>query len=373
MKEKTFNNFYFLYSLKRISSLGDVKIKAITENFKSFDEIELSVFRKINIASEAEKIINDIKTGKFSEWYLRLTERCRKEKIGITTILDDDYPVNLKNIYDPPPYLYYKGKLSDNDRYSIGIVGTRYPSDYGRFSCLKIVKELSAMNIPVISGMAMGIDYLAHKKCLEHGNLTYAILGSGVNVIYPKSSKYVYDTIIEQGGSVISEFDIDAKPDKVNFPRRNRIISGISLGVVIIESGIRGGSLITAEFAIDQNRELFAVPGNINSAQSDGCNELLKKNFAKLITNADDIVSEFRYRIPEDFLSSKVEKKLRISELSVFEETILGKLGFELPMHIDEISNQTGINVSDCLVNLLTLEFKGLVNQLPGKNFLRNG
>ncbi|MCU0373221.1 MAG: DNA-processing protein DprA, partial [Ignavibacteria bacterium] len=160
---------------------------------------------------------------------------------------------------------------------------------------------------------------------------------------------------------------------KINFPRRNRIISGISLGIVVIESGIRGGSLITAEFAIDQNRELFAVPGNINSKQSDGCNELLKKNFAKLITNAEDIVSEFRYRIPEELLSRKKEEGLKIPELSVFEENILGKLVSDIPMHIDEISAQTGINVSDCLVNLLTLEFKGLVNQLPGKNFLRNG
>ncbi|MCU0373583.1 MAG: DNA-protecting protein DprA, partial [Ignavibacteria bacterium] len=199
MTEKTFKNFYFLHSLKGIPNLGDVKIKAITESFKSLDDIEPSVFRKANVASEAEKIINSMHSGKYTEGFLRITERCRKDKIEITTLLDDDYPVNLRNIYDPPPFLYYKGKLSERDRYSIGIVGTRYPSDYGRFSCLKIVNELSALNIPVISGMAMGIDYLAHRKCLEHRNLTYAILGSGVNVIYPKSSKYVYDTIIEQG------------------------------------------------------------------------------------------------------------------------------------------------------------------------------
>jgi DNA processing protein len=373
MTEEKLRNFYFLYSLKGISNLGDVKIKAITENFKSFEEVETSVFKKADIASEAEKIINNIIRGKYSDGILKITERCREAKIEITTILDDDYPFNLRNIYDPPPFLYYKGNLSEKDRYSIGIVGTRYPSDYGRFSCQKIVKELSALNIPVISGMAMGIDYMAHEKSLENGNITYAILGSGVNVVYPKSSKYIYDTIIEQGGSVISEFDIDAKPDKINFPRRNRIISGISLGVVIIESGIRGGSLITAEFAIDQNRELFAVPGNINSRQSDGCNELIKKNFAKLVTNAEDIVTEFRYRIPGEFLAINVGKKIITSELSIFEETILGKLDFEMPMHIDEISIQTGINVSDCLVNLLTLEFKGLVNQIPGKNFIKNG
>jgi DNA processing protein len=372
MTEKIFNNFYFLHSLKEIPNLGDVKIKAVTENFKSFNDIDTYVFRKLNIVSEAEKIIGNINNKKYPDEFLSLTEKCSDNKIEITTVLDDDYPLNLKNIYDPPPYLFYKGKLTEKDKYSIGIVGTRYPSDYGRFSCQKIVKELSAMNIPVISGMAMGIDYQAHKKCLECGNLTYAVLGSGVNVIYPKSSKYIYDTIIEQGGSVLSEFDIDAKPDKVNFPRRNRIISGISLGVVIIESGIRGGSLITAEFAIDQNRELFAVPGNINSIQSDGCNELLKKNFAKLVINAEDIISEFRYRIPEEFLTGRKDIKPKTSELNIFEENILSILDFEKPMHIDEISNQTRMNISDCLVNLLTLEFKGLVNQLPGKNFIKN-
>jgi len=372
MTEKTLTNFYFLHSLKGIPNLGVVKIKSVTENFKSLNEIDTSVFRKFNIFSEVEKIIDNINNNRYPDEFLKIAERCRDNKIEITTVLDDDYPVNLRNIYDPPPFLYYKGKLYEKDRYSIGIVGTRYPSDYGRFSCLKIVKELSAMNIPIISGMAMGIDFLAHKKCLEHSNLTYAVLGSGINVIYPKSSKYIYDTIIEQGGAVLSEFDIDAKPDKVNFPRRNRIISGISLGVVIVESGIRGGSLITAEFTIDQNRELFAVPGNINSSQSDGCNELLKKNFAKLVTNAEDIISEFRYRIPEEFLTIRQEKILKTPELNVFEENILGKLDFVKPLHIDEISCQTKMNVSDCLVNLLTLEFKGLVNQLPGKNFLRN-
>jgi DNA processing protein len=372
MKEKTINNFYLLHSLKGIPNLGDVKIKYITENIECFDNIDHSIFKKFNITFEAEKVLNNIEKKTYPEEFLKIVKTCKDNKIEITTVFDEDYPLNLRNIYDPPPYLYYRGRLSDKDRYSIGIVGTRYPTDYGRYSCLKITSELSALNIPVISGMAMGIDFTAHKKCLEQGNLTYAILGSGANVIYPKSSRFIYDSIIESGGAVLSEFETDAKPDKMNFPRRNRIISGISLGTVIIESGIKGGSLITAEFAIDQNRELFAVPGNINSNRSEGCNELLKKNYAKLVTNAEDIITEFKYRIPEDYLFHKAEKKIKTPGLNLFEEKILAVLDMEKPVHIDEISNLTGINISDCLVNLLTLEFQGSVIQLPGKNFTKN-
>lgn len=371
MTDDTINNFYFLYTLKRINKLGDVKIKSITEGKNSPRDIDINVFNKFNIAKEAENAINSIINKTFPDDFLRVVSECTESSINVSTVFDENFPFNLRNIYDPPPYLYYKGRLSEKDKYSIGIVGTRYPSDYGRYTCQKITAELSNLHIPVISGMAMGIDYTAHKKCLDTGNLTYAILGSGVNVIYPKSSSFIYAGIIEQGGAVISEFDIFAKPDKTNFPRRNRIISGISLGTVIIESGIKGGSLITAEYAIDQNRELFAVPGNINSIRSEGCNELIKKNFAKLVTNTDDIITELKYRIPEENLISKPDRKVRTTELNFFEEKILVILDPEKPVNIDEISNLTGINISDCLVNLLSLEFKGLVNQLPGKNFIR--
>lgn len=372
MTDETVNNFYFLFTLKGINKLGEVKIKSITENTISPKDIDIRILNKFNIVKETENAINNIIKNTLPDDFRRVVSECIESDINVTTVFDENYPLNLRNIYDPPPYLYYKGRLSDKDRYSIGIVGTRYPSDYGRYTCQKITAELSSLNIPVISGMAMGIDYTAHRKCLDLGNLTYAILGCGVNVVYPKSSTVIYDGIIEKGGAVISEFDINAKPDKTNFPRRNRIISGISLGTVIIESGIKGGSLITAEYAIDQNRELFAVPGNINSIRSEGCNELIKKNFAKLVTNSDDIITELKYRIPEEYFISKSEKKQGTNELNLFEEKILVVLDAEKPVNIDEISNLTGINISDCLVNLLSLEFKGMINQLPGKNFVRN-
>ncbi|MCE1164693.1 MAG: DNA-processing protein DprA, partial [Bacteroidetes bacterium] len=251
------------------------------------------------------------------------------------------------------------------------IVGTRYPSDYGRKACSDLTRELSKFGIPIISGMAIGIDSTAHMTALEEGNRTYAVLGGGIDRIYPPGNKALSERISECG-ALISEFDTGLQAERMNFPRRNRIISGISQGTVIIESGLKGGSLITAEFAIDQNREVFAVPGNINSKKSDGCNNLIKKGAAKLVSSAEDIVSELSYDFRES-IGGKIKGRpaKELPQLSVFETNIYGVLDGKDAIHIDKISEMTGLNISDCLVNLLMLEFKGLISQLPGKFFLR--
>jgi DNA processing protein len=191
-------------------------------------------------------------------------------------------------------------------------------------------------------------------------------------VIYPPENEKLYNEIIENG-AVISEFELGTGPDKVNFPRRNRLISGISVGTLIIESGLKGGSLITAEFALDQNKEVFAVPGYIYSKKSEGCNNLIKKGQAKLIGSVEDIFSELNYKLDgflkKDMVNLKDIEKQNI-ELRIFEKSIIDILSSE-PKHIDEINTATGLSISDCLVNLLSLEFKGLIKQLPGKYFLK--
>jgi DNA processing protein len=375
--EKT-ETLKYLYFLTKVKNLGNVKIKNILSYKKKFDEdflFNYEALKRIDGINDiiAGNIINAKKNFSLIEKdFEKNLKRCEKEEIKIVSILDEEYPENLRNIYDAPVILYYKGNLTKNDLYSLSIVGTRYPSEYGKNVCRKIVEELSHNMIPVISGMARGIDSFAHKTAITNNNMTYAVLGCGVDVVYPRENDKLYDEIIENG-AVISEFELGTGPDKVNFPRRNRIISGISLGTLIVETGLRGGSLITAEFALDQNKEIFAIPGYIYSKKSEGCNNLIKKGQAKLIDSVEDIFSELSYKLDgflkKDILNLKESEK-KVIDLGIFEKSIFDVLSNE-PMHIDSINSKTGLSISDCLVNLLSLEFKGLIKQLPGKYFIR--
>lgn len=377
MQNSKSENLKLFYFLKSITSLGDVRIRRIAEKFNNLGHLfssDLQTLKSIDGISEktlreVESAVN--KSNVFEESYLKLLEKLEKSNIKVTTIFDENYPQNLKNIYDAPVILYYYGNMSESDRYSIGIVGTRTPSDYGRKVCRDLSKELANRGLPVVSGLAIGIDSIAHNSCLESGGITYAVLGSGVDNLYPPDNKHLYERIKETG-AVISEFEIGSKAEKVNFPRRNRVVSGISLGTLIVESRIKGGSLITAEFALDQNRELFAVPGNITAKNSDGCNNLIKKGYAKLVSSVDDIISEFNIQI-SDLVNTKSNKipDTEQKEMNVFEQKIYNVLNDTEPTNIDKICELTELNISDCLVNLLTMEFKGLVSQLPGKYFLK--
>jgi DNA processing protein len=375
--EKT-ETLKYLYFLTKVKNLGNVKIKNILSYKKKFDEdflFNYEALKRIEGINDiiAGNIINAKKNFSLIERdFEKVLQRTEKEEIKIVSILDEEYPENLKNIYDAPVILYYKGNLTKNDLYSLSIVGTRYPSEYGKNVCRKIVEELSHNMIPVVSGMARGIDSLAHKTAITCNNMTYAVLGCGVDVVYPRENDKLYNEIIENG-AVISEFELSTGPDKVNFPRRNRIISGISVGTLIVETGLRGGSLITAEFALDQNKEIFAVPGYIYSKKSEGCNNLIKKGQAKLIDSVDDIFSELSYKL-DGFLKKDIlnlnESEKKVIDMSIFEKSIFDVLSNE-PIHIDLINSKTGLSISDCLVNLLSLEFKGLIKQLPGKYFIR--
>lgn len=364
-----------IYFLTRIENIGNIRILNILKKFNTLKELKSAdkrILTKIEGISEstANSIISMLnKSDDFEKSFDLLRSTLEKKNIKTLTIFDDDYPANLKNIYDPPVLLYYKGELNKSDEFSVSVIGTRYPTEYGRNVCLNLVKELSELKIPIISGMAKGIDSVSHLAALSNDNLTYAILGSGVDVVYPAENRKLYQEICERG-VVISEYEPGAKPDKVNFPRRNRIISGISLGTIIIETGIRGGSMITAELAIDQNKEIFAVPGSIYSKRSEGANFLIKQGMANLITGSDDVINELEYKISGYIKKSETKTSGKEIELNLFERKLYEEIKDE-PVHIDSLSEQTELNISDCLVNLLSLEFKGLIRQLPGKKFIR--
>jgi DNA processing protein len=378
LSEAEFKEIKYLYFLTRIENVGNVKIASLVNLFKSAEAVfkaDLLSIKNTEILTIAnlrnfEKVRkSQASIESLEKEFSNLMNICEKKNIKITSFLRDDYPKNLKPVYDAPVLLYYRGNLSPTDEFSIGIVGTRTPSEYGRQMCEHFSEEFSKMNIPLMSGMAKGVDSICHKTACKFANVNYALLGCGVDVIYPPENKKLYDEVAEVG-AVVSEFPPGTFPDKANFPKRNRLISGISLGTIIIESAARGGALITAGFAIDQNREVFAVPGHLNSKQSDGTNNLIKRGTAKLVMNSDDVLVELESKM-KNFVKAKYkEEKKVLPNLSKSETVIYNLLGFE-PMHIDKIYEGTGFNISACLVELLSLEFKGIVRQLPGKYFVR--
>lgn len=296
-------------------------------------------------------------------------ERLYRLGISVTTIHDEIYPGYLKNIYDPPVVLYYKGSIMADERY-IAVVGARKATNYGLSMAERISYELAEYNFNVISGMARGIDTFAHKGALDAGGRTTAVLGCGLDIIYPVENRKLMERIFESG-AVISEYLPGTQPLHYNFPARNRIISGVSLGVVVIEAGEKSGSLITADFALEQGREVFAVPGNINSANSTGTNRLIKEG-AKMVTGIVDILEELI--LMDDGCNNKnLEYKNNKSKyifkgLEIDERRLVECLQVE-PLHIDRLSQRCGLDMGMVNSILVLLELKGIVEQLPGKIF----
>ncbi len=360
-----------LLHLKSIPKISDRKIINLVNHFNSTTEIfsaEPRALIKIGGIKEtdASLIRHTQRNQQFIEEQFSLVNKVNGT---IISYWDDNYPIHLKNIYDPPVLLFVRGKLHHNDNFSIAIVGTRHPTSYGKHMTEVFAKELSQRGITIVSGLARGVDTIAHKSNLHVHGRTIAVLGGSIDKIYPKENEKLVELIEStRQGAVISELLMSTPSHPGFFPRRNRIISGMSLGTVIIESDVDGGAMITAATAIDQNRELFCLPGNITEKQSFGTNKLIKSGQAKLIQSVDDILEELQL-VLQPVLKSKLQPA-EPAQLSAFEQKIVELLTHE-PIHIDYISEQTQLSSSDVLVNLLSLEFKGIVRQMAGKMFLR--
>lgn len=369
MNENKLNDLAYLKLLLSIEGIGPQKIFNLLSKFHSLENI-FNASKKDLLEVEgisttlSEKIL--IKKNNFSSIKSQLNidlEKLTKLNGFIISYFDNEYPNLLKNIFFPPLILYGVGNKNLLDSNCIAIVGTRMPSNYGKSVAEKFAIELTSKNFTIVSGLARGIDSIIHQTVLNNNGNTIAIIGTGLDVIYPPENKKLFDKI-KENGLLLSEYEFGTKPDAQNFPRRNRIISGLSLGTLVIETKITGGALITAAYSLEQGREVFAVPGQINSKQSEGTNSLIQKGEAKLVTCVDDILSELKIFTHE----AKKEKVVR-PELSLFEEKIYNLLD-TVPKQIDEIASLSNFSTSECLVHLLTLEFKGLVKQLPGKMFI---
>lgn len=360
-------NFRDLLRLSSVPRIGSQKLRFLVNHFGDpLSVLKASALDLIKVNGIDRKLASNIlhhDGNGFADDQLKRLERTNGR---IITCWDKEYPDLLGKIYDAPAILFLLGKLSDIDQSSIAIVGTRNPSQYGRSTAAKLTRELATMGITTVSGMARGIDTIVHTTSLKSEGRTIAVIGSGLDVPYPpENRKLMYQ--IAESGAVVSEFPMGTKPDATNFPRRNRIISGLSLGTVIVESARDGGAMITANTALDQDREVFAIPGNISEKKSSGPNTLIKEGRAKLTISVEDILEEIRFRFNREDLRKIVPQKA--PEVNLFEDRIL-KLLSENPIHIDAISEEGNLSSADTLVHLLSLEFKGLVRQLPGKYFI---
>jgi DNA processing protein len=288
----------------------------------------------------------------------------------IITLEAAAYPPLLRAIEDPPPVLYVKGDVGELAGPGVAVVGSRRPSVYGKVVAEQLSRGLSEAGVTIISGLARGIDSVAHLKTLEHGGRTIAVLGSGLSHMYPPENRQLAERVSRQG-AIVSEFSMRTKPDRLNFPLRNRTISGLSLGTVVVEAGERSGALITAQWALEQGREVFAVPGNVTAPTSRGANRLIKMG-AKLVEGVEDILEEFpQYALGGKHTQTPESNTLCQADSTPDESRILALLDAAEARHIDRIIEQANFPTSMVSALLLKLELEGKVTQLPGKLFLK--
>lgn len=353
-----------------VNGVGVVLTKTLLAKFKNPKEVFKASKKKLTqIEGVGEKNAELIKS--FNDWDSVDQELEKLEKWGIKLLpLDDpEYPDALSQTYNPPILLYVKGDVVEQDELSIAIVGSRIPDRYGRKVAETLSAELVSLGVTIVSGLARGIDSIAQTEAIKKGGRTIGVLGCGLDHIYPPENKNLY-TAVSQNGAVMSEFNLGTPPVAHNFPRRNRIISGLSLGVVVVQASEKSGSLISASFALDQNKEVFAVPGEVNKKLSKGTNWLIKRG-AKLVETVDDIVSEIdalRTLHSTDLFQEDRKNKI-LSTLNKSQKEVFSVLSTN-PLHIDELTKMTGLESSSLLSTLLTLELNEFIVQLPGKNFV---
>jgi len=350
-----------LIKLSILRNFKSAQFRKIVEKFEDFNKFsEAEVFNQIfqNTYKENLSQIDDL-----AETQL---QKLQENNSRLISVWDDDYPSLLKKTSSPPSLIFVKGKLY-NDKTAIAIVGTRKLTSYGKLTTERFSEFFVANNIIVVSGLAYGIDTISHLATVRAGGITYAVIPSSIDTISPFASQKNAEKIVEGGGAIISEYRFGVQAILASFPQRNRIIAGVSLATIVIECGIKSGALITAKIASSESREVFAVPGNINSSKSDGTNKLIKDNLAIIAISPESVL--------EDLGLAKLIAERSIEDHGINfddpqEEKLYNILNFE-PIHIDNLADKSEMEFSTVSGKLLMLEFKGLIKQLPGKYYLR--
>lgn len=342
--------------------------KKIVGHFSSLKDVFKARSEElIALGLEKEKA-QEITSPKILDQASRELEKLEKKNYSLLTLEDRKYPSYLREIFDPPFVLYCAGEVDVLEGPAVSIVGARKPTPYGRAVAERLAEDLASRGVVIVSGLARGIDSISHWGALKGGK-TVAVLGSGLENIYPRENRSLFQKIVGNG-AVISEFPLNSSPLGFHFPIRNRIISGLSMALVVVEASKRSGSLISARLALDQNREVMAVPGNVTSPLSQGTNWLIKTG-AKPVENWEDVAEELPSPLKERLFSQKKEEKRSLPSLESREKKVFDCLKQDSLTHIDELVEETGFSVAELLAILLDLELKELITQSPGKYFQR--
>jgi DNA processing protein len=360
------NQQLYQIALTHVPNIGAVQAKQLVEHFETAENIFKAKKKELalveGIGELKAKFIKDFNDFKKAEEEI---EFCNKHHIQILFLQDKTYPKKLLHCYDAPTVLYYRGNADLNASNIISIIGTRTNSDYGKQITEQLVASLQQHNVTIISGLAFGIDAIAHKAALKNNLPTVGVLAHGLHTIYPSQHQHLAKEILLNGG-LLTEFDKHTKADKHNFPKRNRIVAGISDATVVIETAAKGGSIITAELAYNYNRDVFAVPGKITDAKSAGCLKLIQHNKAIIYTSPESLLDELGWK--EKNAQKKNQKELFI-DLTNEEQKIIHLLQHKETMHIDELYLQSGLSSSIVAASILNLELNNLIVSLPGKMY----
>jgi DNA processing protein len=358
----------FQLALSSTPQIGPVQAKLLIEVFGSAESIFKAKYRHlIAIEGMGEIRARNIKNFRgFMEAEKELNF-LEKNSIQLLFLTDENYPKRLLNCYDSPILLFYRGNANLNASRVISIVGTRNPSDYGRYLTETIISDLENQNVVVVSGLAYGIDAIAHKTSIKYQLPTVGVLAHGLDQVYPFHHSLLAKEMVEKGG-LLTEFKSNTKPDKHNFPARNRIVAGMSDALVVIETGVKGGSMITAELANGYNRDVFAFPGKITDSKSEGCNSLIRLNKAVLITEASELIEQLGWADRKTTIDQLSQRTLFV-ELTPEQEIIVNILREKKEVHIDELNLRSQLSSSLVAAAILQLELSNLIRCLPGKRY----
>lgn len=357
-------------ALNLLPKIGPVRVRRLIDFFGSPEEVLRARADDVRrVEGFGEELAQAVAGWEQRVDLCRELRRVGEEGLELVTLEDERYPKLLRQIYDPPVVLYVKGSLTAKDQHAIGIVGSRHATQYGLSTAKKLGFQLAYAGYSVISGLARGIDTAAHEGALASKGRTIAVIGSGMGKLYPPENKALAEKIAENG-AVVSEFPVDQPPDRQTFPLRNRIVSGWSCGIVVVEAPVRSGSLITAQQAVEQGRTVYAVPGNIDRPTSHGCNRLIQQG-AKLILEGADVLDDLMTLFPTEVRAPKLEASAPGIELAVEEAAVFEAIG-TTEAHINEIAARCpSLSAPLVSVTLMKLEMKRVVKPLPGKYYVR--
>jgi DNA processing protein len=348
--------------LNLVKGIGAVRFKALVEAFGTPEAAWNAPAEAWIKAGLSQKIVESFQRVRKGVSLDQTWERIQSLGANLLTWNDDRYPRHLKEIEQPPPVLYVRGNLAPEDEWAVAIVGTRRVTAYGRQVAEEVATTLAHSGVTVVSGLARGVDSIAHQAALNAGGRTLAVLGNGVDLIYPPENRRLAAQIMEHG-ALISDYPLGTKPDGINFPPRNRIISGLSMAVIIVEAGVTSGALITATFAAEQGRDVFAVPGNINAPQSQGTNRLIRDG-AQPLLDPQDVLEALNLTMVTE------HRAVRVALPADPLEARLYQLLTPEPKHVDEIRAQADMPIETVSATLAMMELKGMVRQVGGMNYV---